>query len=442
MSSTRRYMYKKIWQLAWPVILEMTGVMLAGVIITAMVGKLGAVSLSAVGLATLVQFSAIMIFSAAGTGAAAIVARETGAGNAAAVRAVAGQSVLLGMVFGALIGALGFWGSAAVFRMTGAEPETAALASRLLALMFLSAPFYLVMAIGNSVLRAMSRTGTAFVITTLSNILYLAISFMLIFGYGVPAIGADGVAWGVIVSQVFGGIAVLAVLAVQPGLKLRPADVLLPQAAVIKRVLDISVPAALEQLAMQGGRIVFTFMLAGVGAVQFAAHQIAIQVESISFMPGFGFSVAVMTLVGQHLGKGVPHRAEQYVWMTLRLTFWSMSLLGAVFFAFARPLAALFISEPDVLYWGALCVMIAAFEQPTIALTYVFSGALRGAGDTKWPMYVTTSGIWLLRLPFIYLLISTWHYNITAAWFVTAADFFVRSIILWRRFVANKWKKY
>lgn len=441
MSRLRRYMYMRIWRLAWPVILEMVGVMLAGVIITAMVGKLGAVSLAAVGLATLVQFSVTMVFSAAGTGAAAIVAREVGAGNCQMVRMIAGQSILLGLIFGAMLAALGYFGAPVFFLLIEGDPEVSAAAAELLSLMFISAPSYLIMAIGNAILRAMGRTQPASAITTTANVIYLGISFALIFGWGLPSVGLIGAAWGVIAFQLFGGLAVLGVLAYIPDVRLRPGDIFVFHFDIIRRILDISIPAAIEQLAMQGGRIAFTFLLAGTGAVQFAAHQIAIQVESISFMPGFGFSVAVMTLVGQHLGKGVPHRAEQYVWMTMRLTFWGMVAIGALFFFFAGPLTGLFIDDPAVREWGRLCVMIAALEQPTIALTYVFAGALRGSGDTQWPMYVTTTGVWLLRLPLIYLFITVWKMDITVAWFITAGDFLFRSFILWRRFLANNWKK-
>jgi len=90
MLPVKNYMRRQIYRLAWPVILEMSVVMLVSVVVTAMVGRFGAASLAAVGLATMVQFSSAMVFAAAGTGSAAIVAREVGAGNRDAVRAVTG----------------------------------------------------------------------------------------------------------------------------------------------------------------------------------------------------------------------------------------------------------------------------------------------------------------------------------------------------------------
>jgi Na+-driven multidrug efflux pump len=148
-----------------------------------------------------------------------------------------------------------------------------------------------------------------------------------------------------------------------------------------------------------------------------------------------------MTLVGFSLGQGVPHRADRYVRLTRSIGFWLMSIMGAVFFFFSEELTSLFIEDPEVLYWGSLCVKVAALEQPTIALNYVMGGALRGAGDTKWPMYVTTIGIWLVRLPLIYLFITIWKHPITTAWWITAADYLVRSGILWWRFETGQWNK-
>ncbi len=441
MISVKEYMRQQIFRLAWPVILEMLGIMLVSILVTAMVGRMGAVSLAAVGLATMVQFSTAMIFAAAGTGAAAIVSREVGAGNWKGVKVITGQAILLAAVCGTALAVAGYFAAGQIFAVIGADPAVAELAAALLKIMYLFTPFYLVMAVGNAILRGMGQTRGAFLITTASNILALMVSYLLIFGRGLPELGAYGAAWGTALSQLAGGFLVIAALFANDRTRLRPDLVISWQPAVISRILAVSLPAAGEQVAMQGGRIVFTFMLAGVGAVQFAAHQIAVQAESISFMPGFGFSVAAMTLTGVQLGRGLAHRAEQYVWLTNRIALIGMAAMGLVFLLFARPLTGLFIDDPAVVHWGTLLVMIAALEQPTIAVTYVLGGALRGAGDTRWPMYVTTAGVWLARIPLAYLFLIVWRCDITVAWYITAGDFLLRSIVLWRRFTGRKWQK-
>lgn len=440
MFPVKAYMRRQIFRLAWPVILEMLGVMLVSISITAMMGKFGAVALGGVGLATMIQACSAMIFAAAGTGAAAIISREVGAGNWDEVRVITGQAVMLGGVCGTLVGIVGYYAAGPLVGSIGADPAVAALTAKLLQIMFLVTPLYLIMAIGSAIIRGMGQTRVAFLITTLSNAIAIGLGFILIFGWGLPAQGPLGAAYGIAASQLVGGLVVLAALATNSRIRLTPGLVVAYHAPIVARILNISIPAAVEQLALQGGRMVFTFMLAGVGAVQFAGHQIAVQAESLSFMPGFGLSVAAMTLTGLNLGRGLPHRARQYVWLINTIAIVGMSGMALVFLIFAKQLTGLFINDPEVVYWGSLCIMIGALEQPTLAITNALAGALRGAGDTKWPMYVTTIGVWGARMPLVYLFIVKWHYDITIAWYITAADFLFRSIVLWRRFAGGKWE--
>ena len=438
--SMRKVMRWQVLSLAWPVVLEMSGVMITGVVTTAMVGRLGAVALTAVGIATMVQFASAMVIAAFGTGASALVGKESGAGQWEQVRRTTGQALLIGLLLGLVLAIIGYAGAESLFLMIGAEPAVVALAGQLLKMLFLFTPVYLLMVIGNAVLRGLSKTKTAFFIGTFSNLLSLLLAYLLIFGVGLPAQGAMGAAWGMGIAQLCGGILAMLVIARDPHIQLHWRTVFSWHPVTIRRILEISVPAAVEQAALQGGRVFFTFMIAGVGAVQFAAHQIAVQIESVSFLPGFGFSVAVMAIVAQSLGKGRAARAVRFTKITAGLAFVAMSLMGVMFFLFAESLTRLFIDDPQVVYWGALCVMVAAFEQPTLALAYVFAGALRGAGDTRWPMYATILGVWVFRMPLVYLCVHVWQLGIVSVWVVTAIDFLLRSLVLWWRFRGSGWK--
>lgn len=441
MIPVQKVMRNTILKLAWPVFLEMCGLMLSGIIMTAMVGQYGAVSLSAVALANMVQMAIAMIFTALGTGAAAIAARETGARNWQELRRVAGQGIMLGLLLGLFLAIFGNLLVRLIFGLVAAEREVMELAASLVRITFCAAPVYLVTAIGTALLRGIGRTPMALLVTITNNLTAVTCGYILIFGKGVPALQAYGAVWGAVCGQILASIAACGLMSYEPRIRLKLKDVFTWQQKVIHRIITVSVPTALEQIALQGGRIAFTFMLAGTGAVQFAAHEIALQIESLSFMPGFSFAVAAMTLVGQSLGKGLPQRAVQYARLSNQIAFWGMTVMASLFFIFARPLTELFITDPNVVIWGSQCVMIAALEQPTLAITLVYGGALRGAGDTRWPMYITTIGVWMVRVPFIYLFVVRWKYPVTAAWFVTAADYLVRSIILWIRFRSNKWSQ-
>lgn len=436
------HMRRHVWQLAWPASLEMAGVMFVGVITTAMVGRLGPAALAAVGLGNLTYFALSMIFGAVGAGATAIVARSVGAGQWREAGRVAGQAIVLGAAMGAVLAVTGVAALPLLLPLLAADPEVADLTAVFLRVSLPFAPLYLVMVTGNAVLRGSGNTRLPFFITTGGNVLTVLLSWVLVFGRAGAPLGALGVAWGYNIAESLNGLVVLAVLlSGRFPLQVRGGDLLRVDRAVLRRIVRLSLPAGGEQFFLQMGRLVYTFMLVSLGTVQFAAHQIALQVESISFLPGFGFSVAATTLVGQCLGRHRPDLAERYAVVAAQINVAGMGVMALIFVLFATPLVRLFAADPAVVYWGSLCVRIAALEQPTLALTYVYAGALRGAGDTRWPMLITGIGVWLVRMPLIYLFINRLHWDIYWAWVITAVDFAVRSLILWLRFRAGDWRR-
>ena len=148
-NSLRKVMRWQVISLAWPVVLEMSGVMITGVVTTAMVGRLGAVALTAVGIATMVQFASAMVIAAFGTGASALVGKESGAGQWQQVRRTTGQALLIGLLLGIVLAIIGYVGAESLFLMIGAEPAVVALAGKMLKVLFLVTPVYLLMVISN-----------------------------------------------------------------------------------------------------------------------------------------------------------------------------------------------------------------------------------------------------------------------------------------------------
>ena len=437
----RKNMFKQIITLAWPVIMEGFGMMIVGVGNIAMVGRLGAVPLAAVAMATLMQMTASIIFAAAGTGAAAIAVRHAAAENWQKVRNITGQALAIGIILGSILAVAGYNLAPAALAFTGAEEEIIALTGDLLRITFCFSPLFLILSVGNNILRVMGKTRIVFFLTLFNNVLTLLVGYMMIFGVVLPELGVYGSAWGMAFSHTLGAILALTVLFCDKQVRLRPINIIRWSAAELSMIIRFSLPAAMEQLALQGSRIAFNFIVIGVGAVQFAGHQVAVQVESISFMPGFGFGIAAMALTGMYLGKGLPDVAEEYVKLTNKIAAFSMTFMGVLFIVFSEELVRFFIADPEVVRWGSMCIMIGALEQTTLAMTFVYSGALRGAGDTKGPFYITMLGAWIFRFPIIYLLLVEWKCDIRWAWAVSATDHLLRAILFWLYFRRNKWKK-
>jgi putative MATE family efflux protein len=425
--------------LAGPVFAEEAYSMLLGAVITAVVGNLGPDDLTAFSLAVLVQSSALAVIGVIGTGAAILAARELGAGNMGLLRQIIGHTLTLGLLAGTILAVAGEQAAGYLHCFIDTDRSIALLTGELLKPLLLFAPPMLLTWLGKSILRGMGQTRLAFIIAAVNYTVTLAATAFLV--YCLPGPGVFGAVWGAGLGAAASAVATLAILCSHRQLKLRLRHLCSISPAIVSRLVRISLPVAWEQVALQLGFTLYSFELVNVGVKQFAGNQIAQQLEGIPLIIGIGFSAAVLTAVGQSLGRNLPRTAEQFTRFTAAVTMVTMTAVCTMLFLVSEPLSRLFTQDPDVVYWSATCIMLAILEQPSMAATMILGNALRGGGDTRWPAYGTIVGMWLVRIPLTYLLIADRDYSIAAAWLITAADHLVRALIVALRFYYGGWNK-
>jgi putative MATE family efflux protein len=192
-------------------------------------------------------------------------------------------------------------------------------------------------------------------------------------------------------------------------------------------------------LVFQGALLIFVRFVTGLGTVAYAAHNVVLNIESLSFLPGMGYAIAATTLVGQRLGAEQPEQAEASTYESLLQASLMMTTLGVVMMLFPHQLIALFSADPLVADTGAAAMQLAGVMQPLMALNFVMSGGLRGAGDTRWPLYSKIISTWGVRLPLIILLLWL-GLGLTGAWIAMTADFLTQGLVTWLRFRKGAWK--
>lgn len=208
----------------------------------------------------------------------------------------------------------------------------------------------------------------------------------------------------------------------------------------VKRVLRIGIPAMMESVFMRFAQIFFTLILTSLGTVTYAAHQIAIRAESISFMPGWGFAVAATTLVGQSLGAQRPDLAQKSGYFARNIAIGVSTTMGILMVLFPVQFVSLFTDDAEVIKQAAAVLRLIGVVQPAMAINMVIAGGLRGAGDTLWVTIITASSMWLVRLSIAYVLVFWFDMGIVGAWLGMAADLVVRSLLFSLRFARGKWK--
>jgi putative MATE family efflux protein len=375
-------------------------------------------------------------------GASSLVSRSWGERDFEAARRFAAHALLL--AFGlTLLQFFATWFPAeAIVRTQGGAPEVVALGHAFLRVILLSTILGLPMIVAAGILRASGNTRTPMYITLGMNILNIAASLCLTFGLGPwEPLGFMGVAWGTVTARTLGGVAMIAALAGQSrGIGLRLKHAVTFNATAMRRVWRQAMPAMLERGLHTLSQVVFMRIVAMLGTTVLAAHNLALQVESVAFMPCVGLSFAASAVTGQAIGAGRSDLAEMAVRRTLFWSVASMVALGALFVILGPWGVHIFRATPEVLKLAGLALQLAALEMPFLAAVFVLAGALRGAGDARSPLYVTLICLVLFRIGVVYLFAITFRWGLAGVWVATAVDWAARTAGLWGFFRAGGWK--
>jgi putative MATE family efflux protein len=209
----------------------------------------------------------------------------------------------------------------------------------------------------------------------------------------------------------------------------------------VKTLVTLSIPAALEETLTSTARILSSFMIASLGTVAFAAHQVTIAAESLSFMPGLGFATASGVLVGQNLGAKKADRARLVTYRAIRYAVMTMGGFAVLFFAVPHIIVSFFTAETEVMLLAATCLRIAGLEQVFIGIADTFRGSLRGAGDTRSALKMTAIGTWVVRIPVIAFIVYVLRLSLAAVWVGICIEWVVRAIVGRIYFSKGNWER-
>ena len=305
----------------------------------------------------------------------------------------------------------------------------------------LSIPMSALLFVIGSALRAVGDTRTPLAIGFVVNVINIALNYVLIFGkLGLPALGVRGSGLATTIAFAVGACLTLALL-LRGRLVLRlPRHGWQPDFSTIRRVLAVGYPAAAEQFLMQIGFFIYLIFAARYGTSALAGYFIGVRILALSFLPGFGFAAAAAALVGQNLGSKNPQRAEHSAWMSTGLAVVMMSVCGVVLYLAATPIAKLFVDDQAVVIDSVSFIHALALSQPLMAIDFTLGGALRGAGDTKFPLISVLVAFYGCRLGWAYVVTYVVHASLPWLWAAIFGDYIARSILKSWRLKSGSWK--
>ena len=431
-----------VLHLAWPSVVEQLLIQLFSMVDMMMVGGVGPAAIAAIGLTNQPVFLAMAAFMALNVGTTALVARFVGAGDVEEANTAARQSLIIITVLGLLATIMLYSFAEPVVLFMGAEEDAIGYALTYLRMIALG---FIPQTIGMSVtamLRGSGDTRTPMRYNLIANLVNVVGNILLINGYlGFPRWGVFGAALATTIGRVVGMI--LALHAISSGksiLRISLKDKFAPRFDLIQRIIKVGAPAMLEQLVMRFGMVTYTRVVSGLGTMVYAAHQIGMNIVGLSFTPGMGFGMAATSLVGRSLGRKRPDWAETYGWQTRRIGTMVATFMGFVFFFGGGYLAALYTDDPDVIKNAATALKIIALVQPLQSTQFILAGALRGAGDTRWPLISTLVGVVFVRVALATLFVKVLNWGLMGAWLAMAIDQCTRSMFIYFRYRSGHWK--
>jgi len=301
--------------------------------------------------------------------------------------------------------------------------------------------FVAVMAI-NSFYRGLGDTRTPLYITLFANVVNVVFNYGLIFGeLGLPELGAAGAGLATAIAQWSNAIVLLVIFqrrSVAKRCNTRPVAV---NPAQIRRFLRTGAPIGGQWCIGMMSFSAFTTLVARMGDESMAASQAFVMLLSLSFMQAVGISIAAAILVGRYIGAGDPFAAIRTFRSSILLGFWLAAGIAIAFVAIPIPLLRIFTDDAKVLELGRPLLLLGALFQLADAVAIISEGALRGAGDTRWPFAVETALGWGLLVPLAYFVGVSLERGLTGAWLAALVHILVLAAVLSMRFRSNAWQK-
>ena len=430
--------HKKILKISLPAAFNSLLDMLQVITDLIMVGTLSAFAVAAVGvgLQSLMLVFAILTLFQVGTNA--LISRFKGAGKMNQASLALSTLLQFASLVSFVVLPLWYFGSAGIYGWYDASVEVRVLGTSYVQILTLMMPFIFMKLVFITALNATGDTKTPLYVKLVSIVLNVGLNYLLIFGhYGFPALGVEGAAIATVVVNMLE-------LLLYMTLYVRGKTPFKPMVRFSKniffRALKVGLPASFERTLTMGSFTFFTATIASYGTEVLAGYQIGLRVEGLAFMPGIGFTIAAMALMGQGLGAKKPEQSHEDVLLVMKYAIGLMFFLSLFMIFTPEMIVVLFTNDVETIKEASLYLKIVGISQIPLAISFVLSGALRGAGDSKRTLKINLISLWFVRiLPAFFL--SWWLDNIMVVYFAMISDTFVKAVWLWVTFNKGEWMK-
>ena len=405
---TEGNLLRNLIKLSIPIVLSNLLQMIYNVVDIFWLGKLGENAKGAVSVAGM-SFPIVFFFLAIGIGlttaGTALISQYKGSGQPEKLRHVVGQFTNILVIFFLIIILVNYKFSKNILRLLNTPSSIFTDANSYFSIILYAMPFMIIFKAFQSFARGLGDTITPLKIQAVAIGINVVLDPLLIFGVGFfPKLGVTGAAIATFSARAIAGIFSIIMVLRKFKILMPRLENIKPDFSMLKKILNISLPASLGMSMTSLGFIILQGFVNTFGTLVISAFSIGKRLMSIFMIPSMGFSKALEAIVGQNLGAKNVKRAEESLWLTLKVVAVIMLVGGSIIFFFGGQLTQIFIKDQQVFILGQRMTKVIAVAAFVFSMVFVIFGVFNGSGHTKFVMFFNIARLWLFRLPFVFIL--------------------------------------
>jgi putative MATE family efflux protein len=427
--------------ISWPMAVMELLYMVSQIVDMIWVGRLGPEAIAGVGVANIILMLVMTMDFGLVMGMRAMIARFTGAGDIRSASNVAGQAILLGVVWGLLITVVGTFLAEPALRWFGVEAAVVAEGAAYIRVMFAGWVVMELLVMCLFSIQASGDTMTPMVLEACIRAIHIAVCPVLVLGWWIfPGLGVSGAALSNIIAHSLGVIVLLVILFKgYSRLRLVLSD-FRPIFGIVWRILKIGIPALIMNLQKSLGDVALTWIIVPFGTVAVAAHSLNCRLEMFFMAIAMGLGGGAAVLIGQNLGAAQPEQAKKSGWYAVGVLEVFMVAFGIAILLWAEQIMGIFTTEPELVEMGSVFLRIAVAGYLLMGVVFVLQSGIAGAGDTLTAMIVSIGMTWVVMVPLAFFLPGVADLGVLGVRWAIVGGGFVGAMVLIVYFWRGRWK--
>ncbi|WAA12750.1 MATE family efflux transporter [Fervidibacillus halotolerans] len=437
----QKYKEQTLFQITWPLFIEITLHMSIGIIATLILSHYSDQAVAGVGVANQILNIFILLFTVTSIGATILIGQNLGAQQFDKARQLARSAFGFNFWIGMIVTVIVLLGNSIFLQFYHIEGEVFYFAKTFIQITSLSLFLEAISLALSAVIRSHGYTKEAMIVTVFMNLISIIGNIIAVTGiFGLPVTGVIGVGWSIVIARAFAVSAFLFLVYKKLALRLYVKDLFQMDRSNIWKLLEIGVPSAGENFSYQFSQIVITGFVSMIGDAALAARVYLINISMVCFLFAVAISQGTQLLVARYIGAKQFDRALQRGLKTLKIAM-VISLLISLIIAFTgAPLLEVFTSDPNIIAIGLPVLWAIVFIEPGRAMNIVLMGSLKSTGDVRFPVAIGMISMWGIAVVFSYVFGIFFGLGLLGIWIAQGMDEWFRGIFALKRWLSKPWE--